>query len=513
MDPRDGHRQCPPCLGVAHVVEDIENPCVAALDLPLEVRVQRAKAMEQPECAEVPSSSPAAGGRPGLREGRKRVRKRSPEVEQRHNTTTVAKKRRVGGTRPQEKAHQDILAAIQGLSERIGKMEAQQVDPGSSSNALSEASQEELPSHQVESVEKSDVLSLFAQGSLLESSRQTEQGGHTSSLSEAGSIQDATENQGAVATKVLSTVLSAAKIVGLSMPAEAQAPEQGVWAGISRAQPVVSVPAAADYLLMLRKSWNSPTAPPQFNPGGRRLTKDQFGPDSGLSDMPPVERGMAALTSLGPSRVTDNPRCPVKECHKTDTLVCRSYNAAARAARSGNALAILLAAIRKSVSPEDHDTMSLVDSALIAHSQLTRDVGMAMSSAVLARRQVWLAQTSLPEGIRRDLSKMPVVPGKVFHPDSQHLFESAEQSRRTRESVRRTFSSVRGPVRQPRGSRPPPQQSWPRPTERRQSVGYNAPRDARPPRRQATHQQRPLSRARPQRQCPPRATGPRGNNP
>ena len=83
--------------------------------------------------------------------------------------------------------------------------------------------------------------------------------------------------------------------------------------------------------------------------------------------------------------------------------------------------------------------MSLVDSALITPSQLTRDVGAAMSSAVLARRQVWLAQTSLPEGVRKDLIKMAVVPGKVFHPDSQGVFDSAEQSRRTRESVRRTF--------------------------------------------------------------------------
>ena len=106
--------------------------------------------------------------------------------------------------------------------------------------------------------------------------------------------------------------------------------------------------------------------------------------------------------------------------------MCRSYNAAARAARSGNALAILLAAIRKTLGPEDQDTMSLVDSALITHSQLTRDVGAAMSSAVLARRQVWLAQTSLPEGVRKDLIKMAVVPGKVFHPDSQGVFDSAE---------------------------------------------------------------------------------------
>ena len=48
-DPRDGHRECPTCLGEAHVKEDVENPCMAALYLPLEERAQRAKVLEQYE--------------------------------------------------------------------------------------------------------------------------------------------------------------------------------------------------------------------------------------------------------------------------------------------------------------------------------------------------------------------------------------------------------------------------------------------------------------------------------
>ncbi|XP_030272829.1 uncharacterized protein LOC115581680 [Sparus aurata] len=120
-----------------------------------------------------------------------------------------------------------------------------------------------------------------------------------------------------------------------------------------------------------------------------------YAPDTGIGDMPPVEREMAALTSLGPERVTANPRCPVKECEKTDRLVCRSYNAATRAAHSGNALAILLAALRRTANPEDQDTMSLIDSALVTHSQLTRDVGVVMSSAMMSRRQIWACWTKL----------------------------------------------------------------------------------------------------------------------
>ncbi|KAL1260419.1 hypothetical protein QQF64_008246 [Cirrhinus molitorella] len=98
--------------------------------------------------------------------------------------------------------------------------------------------------------------------------------------------------------------------------------------------------------------------------------------------MPPVEQAIAAWTALGPIRASLNPRCPRKECAKTDSLVSQSFNAAARTACTGNALVILLAALRKTVSVYDQDSKNLVDSALSAHSQLTRNVEEAMPSAI-----------------------------------------------------------------------------------------------------------------------------------
>lgn len=41
----------------------------------------------------------------------------------------------------------------------------------------------------------------------------------------------------------------------------------------------------------------------------------------------------------------------------------------------GNALAITLAALRRTLSPDDQDAKALVDAALSAYFQLTRDVG------------------------------------------------------------------------------------------------------------------------------------------
>ena len=120
---------------------------------------------------------------------------------------------------------------------------------------------------------------------------------------------------------------------------------------------------------------------------------------------------------------------------------------------SGNALAILLAALTRTTNPEDQDTMSLIDSGLVTHSQLTRDVGVVMLSAMLSRRQIWLVQTSLPKNVRKELTNMPIVPERVFHPDSQGVLDKAKQSCCTRNCVRRTFSRPTAPRYWPRGPR------------------------------------------------------------
>ena len=75
--------------------------------------------------------------------------------------------------------------------------------------------------------------------------------------------------------------------------------------------------------------------------------------------------------------------------------------------------------------------------ALSALAQMTSDVDSAMSSAILARRQIWLAQTALPEGVRAELINMPVLPAKVFHPDSQSVLVKAQDSVCAHESVKR----------------------------------------------------------------------------
>lgn len=63
--------------------------------------------------------------------------------------------------------------------------------------------------------------------------------------------------------------------------------------------------------------------------------------------------------------------------------------------------------------------MNLTDGTLVTHTQVTRDMGVAISLAMLACWQLWLAQTTLSESIRKDL----------WQSDSPRLPEPAGQGR------------------------------------------------------------------------------------
>lgn len=73
MDPRDGHRECPSCLGMAHLKEDVDNPCSAACDLPREERLRRATRAHIAERGREKERGPE---RPGHERSRKSSRDR-----------------------------------------------------------------------------------------------------------------------------------------------------------------------------------------------------------------------------------------------------------------------------------------------------------------------------------------------------------------------------------------------------------------------------------------------------
>ena len=290
MDPQDGHHECPNCLGMAHLMDDIENPCVAAVELPVEERVKRARWVEQPVRAGAVQPLPAQ-----LNErwhtSRKGPRKRRHEhtpVRRRDSGKKQAPKSSQNPAGQQDDTQLQILAAIRGLSERLGRVEAQY--PATTAKASGhghskESSPDRLPSCQEENVVHPDILSLYAQNSLFESDEQ----------SEGAAGRKCGKHSGAQCSNWGSC--SSGWNLGRHHSVTAS----------------VTVPVAGDYLHIIRKTWKIPSCAPQFNAGCWRLAKIQYAPETGIGDMPPVEWEMAALTSLGPERVTANLRCPLKE--------------------------------------------------------------------------------------------------------------------------------------------------------------------------------------------------------
>ncbi len=129
-------------------------------------------------------------------------------------------------------------------------------------------------SHQEGKDDSVDIISLHANDSLYGSEGQDEEDGEDESRSGAS-------KEGSPHSDIFSHILSAAKILGLdTKEATVSAPQQGVWASISHAQPPVSIPVAEDYSQMLRKAWNNPKAAPQFN--ARRFAKIDYAPESGM---------------------------------------------------------------------------------------------------------------------------------------------------------------------------------------------------------------------------------------
>ncbi|CAL8350747.1 unnamed protein product [Boreogadus saida] len=344
MSADNGHRECPDCLGAVHVLDDIDNPCSAAVDLSRGERLRRANQVRrhaQEGRAERRRRSPRSRKR-GHKHTRRHLEDRqyeSPRRSDEEETPRPAKRpapaEAAGGGRAESR---HILAVLQALTERLGRLEEQRDPPSLPSG------QEGLPLRRPDSQderedEADDVLSLLVSQATEDTTGGAGRGGEprTDSRGESTGVGETP------VSSLMSRVLSAANILGLQPPTPDPVPQGGVWEGVSHISPSPSIPLGEDYTRMLMSSWGRALKWPQFNAGCRQLAMAVYPAETGLGDMPPVEASIASWTSLGPARVSSNLSCPCKECAKADRMVTRSFNASARAACTGNALAMTLA--------------------------------------------------------------------------------------------------------------------------------------------------------------------------
>lgn len=107
MHPRDG--KCPSCLGMQHLLDDIEKPCVVAVGLTLQERVQRARHSTGSR-KEVASKSPLVEEHPCKRKRNHTLdnstrSSRSDIPQNKHGRATVVQE-------PKKDTHLQILAAL-----------------------------------------------------------------------------------------------------------------------------------------------------------------------------------------------------------------------------------------------------------------------------------------------------------------------------------------------------------------------------------------------------------------
>ncbi|MEQ2184697.1 hypothetical protein GOODEAATRI_010727 [Goodea atripinnis] len=172
------------------------------------------------------------------------------------------------------------------------------------------------------------------------------------------------------------------------------------------------IPPSAEYVQELHACWTDTRAFSCPTTDGRALAAMLEATKFGLGCMPPVKSAIASLIVPPDEALRPNARCPRPQCRVMDDLLCRAYDSGAQMGWIGNSLSHLMLGLSSSLEsvPLDQSTQALLDASLQAFVLMTSELGCTLSTLVHARRQVWLAQSSLTEPCRRTLRALPVVP-------------------------------------------------------------------------------------------------------
>ena len=236
---------------------------------------------------------------------------------------------------------------------------------------------------------------------------------------------------------VLTEIRQAAYEIGLAaQPATDQdQPKQGIWAGLPLPKGDPPFPVADGYAAMLRRSWATVLPTERWNPGCVGLRRLRYDPEAGLESMPSVEREVAEFTATPLARLEGDPSLPDKEDRAADRLIIRAFDAAMRAVRTGNLLAIALASARHQADGAIPQVSKALTTALTLQSQVVRDLGECLACNVRSRRHLWLRGSSLPLAVREQLVALPVEPRRVFHSTSRAVLEGIGEARKARRKI------------------------------------------------------------------------------
>ena len=443
----DGHDVCPSCIGVAHLKEALINPCMNCAILPLSVREKRLRDVENLLAGEghserLPPSGVVSGGK-------EKKRKRAFRDE----------RGRSGQKRPALQRHE--LDELRAEVERLRAIVQQELPPPQEDLGLGEdnADVDAMSTRASDSMfhdgaysPRDDPSEQGSRGETEPASVQAEDGSETSRLS-SGSAE---AGEGPCA---LQAMLRAA-LAKAGMDEAAAHVVSNPFLKRRVTVPPFAVPPSPHYLSQLRQCWTNPDAPVRRDKDARTLASMKDADKNGLDHMPGVDQCIRAMVLSPDEALKRDARCPSAQCRVTDSLLSKAYDSAACMARMGNSLSVLLLAQSKMLESEPGGELSSVnDVALETFALMSRELGRVMSTLVVARRQVWLAQApKLSDHCRKVLRQLPVVPGQLFGPEADKLLEDRQQSQQASEAFgQRGRGMVPHSARfaKPRGARDP----------------------------------------------------------
>lgn len=472
MNVLDGHNCCPSCLGINHLREALTNPCPACSMMPLEMRRLRLAGLTADSDATLPPSGVTADDKK-----RKAAEPLGGKARKKRSSPDMARKlAELSSTVEQLQA---LLSARPAPAERLQTSQVLAPPP-----ALPQRSAASFLERDADALSVAASESLFAVDSASDYGEEEPAAGgeeerppSTRSLSGSGSESHSTASaSNASALPIQNTLKVALARLKLDVP-QAAPGSSNLLRRPAGASDELRMPQCPDFTGVLTESFGMAMA---SRPDRTiRALAAMVEPDSvGLGRMPTVEPCIASLIISPDEALRQVVRCPNPECRRTDDLLGRTYSATASLGRVGNSLAHLLLAMHTSLSSTADATVTeLMNASLQALGAIASDCGRALGLLVQARRQVWLAQSPLPEPCRNSLRALPLLPGQIFGPAAQEALERRMLVSETRNRLIGSRPVFRRPTQAPQPRRrdlpvrqqaapyraPPPRPAQPRP--------------------------------------------------
>ncbi|MGH0180446.1 UNVERIFIED_CONTAM: hypothetical protein FKN15_013805 [Acipenser sinensis] len=199
-----------------------------------------------------------------------------------------------------------------------------------------------------------------------------------------------------------------------------------------------------DFVKEMQSSWGSPALAPTCSRRVEALYALQGAEKLGLQHFLPVDSSVAALVETPTiSTLYRNFFCSNKQCRVTETHLKRAYSTGVLAAILANTAGLLtvyqsqlLQDLSAQLSPHIINELRLVnDQQLPIARHSGQAIGCNLGALVVARRQLWLSQASVPDA--------PISPGYTFGPVVEEMLQGSHRAREmSKQLATRTYPAA-----------------------------------------------------------------------